>query len=161
MSIILQIEKILREIKPTPKTSIGKQLNDIAMQIKRRSFVILISDLFSDVDDIMRGLQRLRYAGHNVIVFHTLDTYELNFPFKGTWKFDDLEGDEELITQPEKIRKEYMTNLNEYLEQLKSGCIGSGVDYTLVDTSRPLDGLLSEYLENRSLNMMGPSVGAR
>ncbi len=32
---------------------------------------------------------------------------------------------------------------------------------TLVDTSRPLDGLLSEYLENRSLNMMGPSVGAR
>jgi uncharacterized protein (DUF58 family) len=161
MSIILQIEKILREIKPTPKTSIAKQLNDIAMQIKRRSFVILISDLFSDVDDIMRGLQRLRYGGHNVIVFHTLDPYELKFPFKGTWKFDDLEGDDELITQPEKIRKEYMTNLNEYLDQLRTGCIGSGVDYTLVDTSRPLDALLSEYLENRSLNMMGPSVGAR
>ena len=44
---------------------------------------------------------------------------------------------------------------------LKTGCIKSGVDYTLVDTSRPLDVLLSEYLENRSMNMMGPSVGAR
>jgi hypothetical protein len=54
-----------------------------------------------------------------------------------------------------------MTNLNEYLDQLRTGCIGSGVDYTLVDTSRPLDALLSEYLETRSLNMMGPSVGAR
>ena len=161
MSIILQIEKILRDIKPTPKNSIAKQLNDIAMQIKRRSFVILISDLFSDVDDIMRGLQRLRYSGHNVVVFHTLDPYEIKFPFKGTWKFDALEDDEELITQPEKIRKEYMTNLTEYLDELRTGCIGSGVDYTLVDTSTPLDLMLSEYLENRSLNMMGPSVGAR
>jgi hypothetical protein len=109
----------------------------------------------------MRGLQRLRYGGHNVVVFHTLDPYELKFPFKGTWKFDALEDDDELITQPEKIRKEYLTNLNEYLDQLRTGCIGSGVDYTLVDTSRPLDALLSEYLENRSLNMMAPSVGAR
>ena len=54
-----------------------------------------------------------------------------------------------------------MTNLNAYLGELKNGCIRSGVDYTLVNTSRPLDALLSEYLENRSLNMMGPSVGAR
>ena len=161
MSIILQIEKILKEITPTPKTSIAKQLNDIALQIKRRSFVILISDHFSDVGDIMRGLQRLRYGGHNVIVFHTLDPHELKFPFKGTWQFDGLEGEEELITQPERIREDYLTNLNAYLEQLQSGCIGSGVDYTLVETSRPLDSLLSEFLETRSLNMMGPSVGAR
>ena len=161
MSIILQIEKILKEITPTPKTSIAKQLNDIALQIKRRSFVILISDLFSDVGDIMRGLQRLRYGGHNVIVFHTLDPHELKFPFKGTWQFDGLEGEEELITQPERIREDYLTNLNAYLEQLQSGCIGSRVDYTLVETSRPLDSLLSEFLETRSLNMMGPSVGAR
>ena len=161
MSIILQIEKILKEITPTPKTSIAKQLNDIALQIKRRSFVILISDLFSDVGDIMRGLQRLRYGGHNVIVFHTLDPHELKFPFKGTWQFDGLEGEEELITQPERIREDYLTNLNAYLEQLQSGCIGSGVDYTLVETSRPLDSLLSEFLETRSLNTMGPSVGAR
>ena len=161
MSIILQIEKILKEITPTPKTSIAKQLNDIALQIKRRSFVILISDLFSDVGDIMRGLQRLRYGGHNVIVFHTLDPHELKFPFKGTWQFDGLEGEEELITQPERIREDYLTNLNAYLEQLQCGCIGSGVDYTLVETSRPLDSLLSEFLETRSLNMMGPSVGAR
>jgi uncharacterized protein (DUF58 family) len=161
MSIILQIEKILKEITPTPKTSIAKQLNDIALQIKRRSFVILISDLFSDVGDIMRGLQRLRYGGHNVIVFHTFDPHELKFPFKGTWQFDGLEGEEELITQPERIREDYLTNLNAYLEELQSGCIGSGVDYTLVDTSRPLDSLLSEFLETRSLNMVGPSVGAR
>ncbi|MGB1129696.1 MAG: DUF58 domain-containing protein [Haloferula sp.] len=161
MSIILQIEKTLREVEAFPKTRIAKQLNDIAIQIKRRSFVILISDLFSDTEDVLRGLQRLRFEGHNVIVFHTLDPYELKFPFKGTWQFDGLEGEDELITQPERIREDYLANLESYLDEVQAGCIGSGVDYTLVDTSRPLDGLLSEYVEERSLNTMGPAVGAR
>ena len=35
------------------------------------------------------------------------------------------------------------------------------VDYALVDTSRPLDGLLSEFLENRSLNGIATNSGAR
>ena len=86
-SIILQIEQILREIEPTPSDSIAKQLHDIALQINRRSFVVLISDLFADVDDIMQGLDHLKFDGHNVVVFHTLDPHELEFPFKGTWCF--------------------------------------------------------------------------
>ena len=161
LSVILQIEKNLREIKPVPKTEISKQLHDIALQIKRRSFIILISDLFADSDDVLRGLQRLRFDGHNVIVFHTLDPFELDFPFKGTWQFDGLEGEDDLITQPERIREDYLSNLNGFLEDIQSGCIGCGVDYVLVDTSRPLDGLLSEFLENRSLNGIAINSGAR
>jgi uncharacterized protein (DUF58 family) len=161
MGIILQIEQILRGIKPMPKSSIAKQLHDIALQIKRRSFVILISDLLSDVDDILRGLDHLRFDGHNVVVFHTLDPYELEFPFKGTWRFDGLESEEEVITQPERIRDDYLANLNKYLEELRTGCMGSHVDYTLIDTSRPLDTVLSEFLQGRASNTFGPSVGAR
>lgn len=161
LSVILQIEKNLREIKTVPKTEISKQLHDIALQIKRRSLIILISDLFADSDDVLRGLQRLRFDGHNVIVFHTLDPFELEFPFKGTWQFDGLEGEDDLITQPERIREDYLSNLNGFLDDIQSGCIGCGVDYALVDTSRPLDGLLSEFLENRSSNGITTNSGAR
>ena len=72
MGIILQIDKLLREAKPMPKTSIAKQLRDIALLMKRRSFVILISDLFADVDDILAGLDHLRFNGHNVVVLKTV-----------------------------------------------------------------------------------------
>jgi uncharacterized protein (DUF58 family) len=161
MSIILQIERILRDIQPTPKNSIARQLHDIALQIKRRSFVILISDLFSEVDDILQGLDRLRFDGHNVVVFHTLDPYELDFPFKGTWRFDGLETQEQLITQPERIREDYLANLNQFLEELSSGCLASHVDYTLVNTSRPLDAVLREFLQGRSSNLIAAAAGAR
>ena len=149
MGIILEIDRLLREVKPTPRTGISQQLHDIALQMKRRSFVILVSDLLSDVDDILAGLERLRFDGHNVIVLHTLDPYELEFPFKGTWQFDGLEEELPLTTQPERIREDYINNLNVFLEALRSGCLACQVDYTLVDASRPLDGLLSEFFFER------------
>jgi uncharacterized protein (DUF58 family) len=159
MGVILEIDRLLREVKPTPRSGIAQQLHDIALQMKRRSFVILISDLLSDVDDILAGLDRLRFDGHNVIVLHTLDPYEIEFPFKGTWQFDGLEEEEPLITQPERIRDEYMANLNVFLETLRAGCLGSQVDYTLVDTSQPLDGLLSEFFFARESMLNGSSGG--
>lgn len=149
MGIILQIDQMLRDVKPTPRTSIAKQLHDIALMIKRRSMVILISDLFSDVDDILAGLDHLRFDGHNVAVLHTLDPYELTFPFKGTWQFDGLEQETPLTTQPERIREEYMENLSRYMESIKAGCIASHIDYATVDTSRPLDAVLSEFVNSQ------------
>lgn len=158
MGIILQIDQLLREIKPTPKTSIAKQLHDIALMMKRRSFVILISDLFSDVDDILGGLSRLRHDGHNVVVLHTLDPYEIEFPFKGTWLFEGLEGEEPLTTQPERIRDDYLGSLGAYMKRLKGGCVASHVDYTVIDTSRPLDAVLSEFFHLRQSTLNDASA---
>jgi uncharacterized protein (DUF58 family) len=161
MGIIVQIDRLLREIRPTPKTNIARQLHDIALMMKRRSFVILISDLLAEVDDIMAGLDHLRFDGHNVVVLHTLDPYELEFPFKGTWRFEGLEEELPLTTQPERIRDDYLASLNEYLKALRAGCVGSHVDYTTVDTSRPLDAVLSEFFAMRAATLNGASVGAR
>ena len=161
MGIILEIDRLLREIKPTPRTSIARQLHDIALMMKRRSFVILISDLFSDVDDILAGLNHLRHDGHNVVVLHTLDPHEIEFPFSGTMLFEGLEGEEPLTTQPERIRADYLASFNEYLETLKAGCAASQVDYSTVDTSRPLDAVLSEFFHLRESTLNGGSVTAR
>jgi len=159
--IILTIDRLLRDVKPTPKTSIARQLHDIALLMKRRSFVILISDLFADVDDILAGLDHLRFDGHNVVVLHTLDPYELEFPFKGAWRFEGLEEEEPLTTQAERIREDYLSSFNAYLEELRAGCVGSHVDYTTVDTSRPLDAVLSEFFARRASTLNGSSAGAR
>jgi len=161
MGIILEIDRLLRGIEPTPRSSIAKQLHDIALLMRRRSFVILISDLLADVDDVLAGLDHLRFNGHNVVVFHTLDPYELKFPFKGTWRFEGLEEELPLTTQPERIREDYMASLSAYLEALRTGCMGSHVDYTVVDTSRPLDAVLSEFFFTRQSTLAGPSAGAR
>lgn len=161
MGIILEIERQLRDIKPTPRTSLAKQLHDIALLMKRRSVVVVISDLFSDVDDILAGLDHLRFDGHNVIVMHTLDPFEIEFPFDGTWRFEGLEGEEPLTTQPQRIRDEYLASFGAYMESLKAGCVAANIDYTVVDTSRPLDKLLSEFFNQRKATLDGGASGSR
>ncbi|MDG1873624.1 MAG: DUF58 domain-containing protein [Mariniblastus sp.] len=155
MGIILQIDQLLREIKPTPRTNIARQLQDIALMMKRRSIVVLISDLLSDVDEVQAGLDRLRFAGHNVVVLHTLDPYELEFPFQGAWCFEGLEGEEPLTTQAERIREDYLTSFNEYMKTLREGCVATHVDYATINTSLPLDGVLSEFFFKRQAMLDG------
>jgi len=161
MGVILQIDRLLNQIDSEPKDSIAKQLHDTAMMIKRRSFVVVISDFFADVDDIMLGLDNLRYSGHNVVVLQTLDPYEMEFPFKGAWQFEGLEGEEPLTTQSERIREDYLTSLNADLDALRGGCVGAGIDYKLINTSRPLDAVLSEFFHERESMALGQSGGAR
>src|SRR5210317_231202 len=61
MGILLQIDRLLRETKSLPRTTIARQLHDIALMMKRRSFVIVISDLLAEVNDVLSGLDHLRF----------------------------------------------------------------------------------------------------
>jgi uncharacterized protein (DUF58 family) len=155
MGIMLQIDRLLRDIQPTPRTSIAKQLHDIALMMKRRSIVVLISDLLSDVEDILAGLDHLRFDGHNVVVLHTLDPYELEFPFTGAWCFEGLEEEEPLTTQAERIRNDYLASFKEYMEKLRDGCVASHIDYTTVNTALPLDGVLGDFFFRRQATLHG------
>ena len=62
----------LEEVPPKRPTSLGAVLNRIASQIHRKSLVVVISDIFDDVDGVQAGLRRLRHRGNEVIIFHVL-----------------------------------------------------------------------------------------
>lgn len=156
-SVLVEIERALQAVRSLPRTSVASQLHEVALRLKRRSFVILLSDLFSDVEDVLAGLDRLRYDGHNVVVFQTLDPYELEFPFEGVWRFEGLEGEEPLTTQPERVRESYLARLGEFLRALQAGCVASQVDYALVNTARPLDAVLREFVHQREATLRAHS----
>jgi hypothetical protein len=96
-----------------------------------------------------------------VVCLQTLDPYELSFPFNGTWRFDGLELEEPVTTQPERIREDYLASLQQHREALRAGCMAAHIDYALVDTSRPLDGFLSEFFHDRETTLGGGAAAPR
>jgi len=148
--MIATIERKLLEAQPEPRTDVAALLHEIARRIKRRSFVMLFSDLFGSVDELVKGLDHLAFGGHNITVFHTLDPHELELPFSGTCRFVGLEGEAEITTQPKRIREAYMKEVAGFTAQVRSACERNHADYVLVDTARPLEVVLSEYLLRRS-----------
>ena len=147
--IIVDIAIELESVGTQPRTDVAAILHEFARRTQQRGFVILFSDLLDHVDDFAKGLEHLRYRGHNVIVFQILDPYELEFPLKGCWKFKGLEGEAELLTQPQRIRDEYFRELKQLLQGVKSACERCHVEYVLVNTAKPLGAVLAQFLAGR------------
>ena len=91
MSVVRTIAEELEKVEGQPRTNISALLHEFANRIPRRGFVILFSDLFDHVPEFIQGLDHLRFEGHNIVVFHVLDPYELSFPYDGSCKFQGLE----------------------------------------------------------------------
>jgi uncharacterized protein (DUF58 family) len=117
---------------------------------RKRSLVVVVSDLFETGGASLATLRRLRAQRHDVAVFHTLDRHELELPFDGLTLFESLEDDRELLANPAAVRRHYKQRLGEFLGQVESDCVGAGVDYRLVDTSRPLEAVLLDFLTLRA-----------
>jgi uncharacterized protein (DUF58 family) len=149
LASIHDIMRTLAAFEPRRQTSIGSVLHAMAGQIRRKGIVILISDLFDDEQAVLEGIQHLRFGGHEVIVLHTLDPYELEFPFQGLVEFEGLEQVPKLMTRPREIRKSYMNELQNFCLRIRQGCERNLCHYVQVNTSQPLHEVLSSYLAFR------------
>jgi len=130
--------------------SIAAVLHAIAERLKRRGLVVVLSDLWEEPDEIVRGLHHLRYRGHEVIVFHILDSAEWDFPFAGATTFVDSETGEELPTDATLLRGEYLKQADEWRKFYSRECSKCRIDYVPVNTSTPFDRVLAGYLLRRS-----------
>lgn len=146
LGIVRNIAQSLESVEPVPRTDIAGLLHRLAGRLPRRGFVLLFSDLLDTVDEFLRGLCHLRFRGHNVVVFHILDPDELEFPFRGVHKFKGLENEGELVTQPGRIRAVYLRELNAFTDRIRKACRRSRIDYVMVNTARPVEAVLSEFL---------------
>lgn len=131
------------------KGELERPLRKISETMRRRSMVVLISDLYHEPEDVLRAVAYLRGKGNDLIVFHVLDQAELEFPFDGASQFEDIESGERLPVIPEYLRAQYREMIQNHIARL-GGLLGQNrIDYHLFDTSRPLDDALFTYLSNR------------
>jgi len=140
---------ILKELEdriPRGETSSGPVLQELAGSLKRRGIIILISDLLDKPEEVMRGLKQLRSKGNDVMVFHLLDSDELEFPFEQPTRFIDLEEDINLLTDPQAVRSSYLKSMNSLIEGYRQSCASYRIDYSLFNTSVGLDRALVRYL---------------
>ena len=139
----------MEQSKPGSKTNIAKALHHSAEGISKRGLVIVISDFMDDPNAVMGGLRHLRHKGHEVIVFHVLDKYELNFDFNERIKFIDKETGDEITTDPWHITKQYNEHFKQHCDFIKHACGQNKIEYIQLQSNQALDIALSELLLKR------------
>ena len=147
---LMEILRALEGITPSGETSVGKILQEVAGKMNRRGLVILISDLLDEPESILEGLHLFRFKGNDVIVFHLLDSAELELPFEGNILFEDMEQvDLKVTADPKAIHRVYLKVVEEFIERIRIDCQERSIDYQLLSTATPLDHALVSYLSWR------------
>jgi uncharacterized protein (DUF58 family) len=140
----------LADTEPGDETDLAGIFHDIAERVHRRGLVIIISDMFGDMDELLKALHHFRYRKHEVMLLHVMAEEELTFPFDQTSIFRDLELDNRRVQlDPRAIRAEYLDRVRRFVERLEMGCGQMHVDYVPMSTASSFDLALSHYLAQR------------
>ncbi len=131
------------------KTNLAKPLEKISERIKKRSLVVIISDLLDDEENIIHAFKHFRNKGHELLVFHLYDKSEEEFDFKRESEFIDSETSEKLIINPWQIKAEYQKNYQGFFANLKEQAHQMQVEYNPVSTNDKIEDMMLKYLSKR------------
>jgi uncharacterized protein (DUF58 family) len=158
---VMVMAGLLDRCTPSRKTEVGGLIRSLTDQLRRRSLMIIVSDLFTDLQALYDGLDRLRFLGHEVLVMQVLDRDEVELPFDGPTIFHDIEGEEELFAEPWAFRKSYQQAMADFLEGVKRECGGRGYDHVRFFTDESLGSTLSLFLHSREESARSVRQGGR
>ncbi len=154
--IFTEMEKMLEEesAEQQRKTGTAQVIHEVAERLNHRSLVIILSDLFENVDqheELLSSLKHLRHRNHEVLLFNVLEEQserELDLPDR-KFRFQDMETGEQMEVIPSQVREDYKKKIAEYTHQFKMACSEASIDFEQLDTQGDFDRSLLAYLNKR------------
>jgi uncharacterized protein (DUF58 family) len=139
----------LEKVKPQGETDLARAAQHCAQKLERRALICFFSDFFDDHQNALNQVLALKAQRHDVAVFHLVDQAELEFPFDDPTLFLSMEDDRKIEVHPRDIKQSYLEEFHKFLLETREACTASDVDYELVRTDEPLDGVLLRFLARR------------
>ena len=131
------------------RTDFAKPFFHFQQFLHRRGIVVVLSDFYENPDTITKVIEPLRYHGNEVVLFHLLDPNEIAPKFKDPVLLLDAEDETAMEVSPEYARNEYRTKIKDHMAHLSDKAASAGLEYVFMDTSKPLDPALRNYLSIR------------
>ena len=136
----------LDRARPSTGTNLRAPFEHFQESVSHRGLVAVISDFYGDPDLLIRAARPLAYQGQDMIFFQLLDPTEIEPEFGHSALLEDMETGDRMEVSGDYARHEYRSRMSDHLEKIKETAAEVGVDYWLIDISKPLDRALREYL---------------
>lgn len=153
--LLTYLERLIKEDQRGKVTSTADVLHQVADSIHRRSLVVIFSDMMDDAESaeaLFAAMQHLRYAKHEVILFHTVDkSKEIDFDYADrSYLFVDMESGDEVKLQANQVRDLYKNKVKSYQDELRMKCLQYKIEYVEADIQQGYNQVLQTYLIRRS-----------
>lgn len=125
-------------------------LTQVQGQFRKAGLIVLISDFYTDPDELGKVLRGLSANGHDLLLVHVLSNAEQNPQLAGATTLRDVETGEVMEVARDELQADYPARLADHLTRLKELTLGMGGHFLQVNTSEPLDQVLAGYLHFRA-----------
>ncbi|MBV6520484.1 MAG: hypothetical protein MNPFHGCM_00599 [Gemmatimonadaceae bacterium] len=136
----IQWMRIIRGLEQ-PGSGRESRMADAVVQaaklVKRPGFVVLVSDLLIDREQIQNALRAVRAAGHQLIVLHVMDPLERDLDMVGEAVFADTETSLAIPATVADVRTAYRKTVDRAIEEWRSMLASLGAAYEVVPTDTP------------------------
>ncbi len=143
----------IEKAQPGTRTDFAKPFAHFQNFLKRRGLVVVLSDFYEQPETIIKTIEPLRFRGNDIILFHVLDPQEIAPRLREPALLIDVETKDSIEVSPEYVKDEYRRKIDAHIETLQTRSRAAGFDYFLMNTGRPLDEGLREYLAVRQGRM--------
>lgn len=153
--LLAQLSERIENPRLNRPTDLAKSLHQVADSIHRRSLVVIFTDVMERPEQseaVFAALQHLRYAKHEVILFHVNDKKkELDFEFENRpYVFVDMENGEEVRLQPNQVKEFYVKQVSAFTEQLRMRCLQYKIDFVEADINQGFYPILQTWMAKRA-----------
>jgi len=146
-----QILGQLENVPPAGGPCLATLLDNAPRLIRRRSVILLLSDLLDPAGEVQEQLKQLHYLGHEILVFQVLDRDELEFPFDQSNIFEDLESGVRRRIHPDQARKGYLARFEAFQEQYRSLLRTLEIQHLVLPTDADPGRALAFFLAQRKM----------
>lgn len=146
-----QLTRICHDLQnhtPELTTNHTKAVEHISGPDYRRGLVIAVSDCMVDPSAITDMLDRLCQRGHDTALVWLMDPDELDLEVSTVSRFQDLEGDLEVVAEPRALRAAYAEQVAAHRLALQKACRGRGVILIEASTAEAPQHVLNRLLVN-------------
>jgi len=140
-------------------TDLRGMLDQVPALVRKRGMIVVISDLLAPVSDLEAGCRALRVMGHDVVLMQVVDPAEEDFPFEDGRHFRDAETGKEIYVDASAEREAYRERFQNHRRGLEHLCRKLGMEWVCMNTERPLELALWEFVFGR--RGQGMAGGAR
>ncbi len=144
-----QLMRYLERPAAGTATDMAAPLKRVVELVRKRSLIILISDLLAPAEALGPSLTSLAACGHETLLFQVLDPAETRFDFDQPALFRDLESGRKLYVDPAAARRHYLGQWHQHQSSLRGACEQRGIGYRQFLTDQPLELALFDFLRER------------
>jgi len=143
---LARIHGVLSELVPAGQARLAQGLLDVGRRVRRRSMVVVISDLMEPPEHWGPALDALGERNTDLRLVHLHDPAEWRFDMGGVARFYSPEGGVDLTADPADVAEAMPAVVAEYLAEVRGWLGRNRAHHVLAPTDQPLGEVVGTLL---------------